>query len=342
MKAAQHEMARAALKTYSHLASKRSMPSEYDLATSDLHYYVRRGFEVDVPLGDWYARYQRASAFRCRDWEQFRDPRETTYTKYTELQRRQESFVDGLFEFAERTGYDRRLPEEWVRTLSPLLAPLCYPWHGFSMIAAYIGQMAPGSRVTVAAMFQAADEVRRIQRIAYRTRELSRSYPDFGRDRKEQWQSAPCWQPLREAVERLLCAYDFGESFVGLNLVLKPLLDDLFMTRLAGTADRRGDLLLRGLLFSLNDDCEWQRAWTRALVALVLEDNVASRRAVEGWIEKWLPFALRAVRALSPSVNEDVALAEAELEARYAAHLDGCGGLACPAWASVLPGGDRR
>lgn len=48
------------------------------------------------------------------------------------------------------------------------------------------------------------------------------------------------WQPLREGIEKLLTAYDWGESFVGLNLVLKPLVDQLFMKHLSDLALERG------------------------------------------------------------------------------------------------------
>ena len=41
---------RDAPKTYWHLAGARRMPTDYEIATSKLHYYVGRGFEVEVPL----------------------------------------------------------------------------------------------------------------------------------------------------------------------------------------------------------------------------------------------------------------------------------------------------
>ena len=47
------------------------------------------------------------------------------------------------------------------------------------MLAAYIGKMAPSSRITIAASFQAADEMRRVQRLAYRMRQLQVTHPEF-------------------------------------------------------------------------------------------------------------------------------------------------------------------
>ena len=57
-----------------------------------------------------------------------------------------------------------------------------------------------------------------------------------GVDSRTLWQMDTLWQPLREVVEKLLITYDWAESFVGLNLVLKPLVDELFMKHLSGAA----------------------------------------------------------------------------------------------------------
>jgi hypothetical protein len=55
---------------------------------------------------------------------------------------------------------------------------------------------------------------------------------------------SPCAKESRK-----LTAYDWGESFVGLNLVLKPLVDQLFMKHLSDLALERGDYLL-GQIFT--------------------------------------------------------------------------------------------
>jgi toluene monooxygenase system protein E len=188
-------------RTYWHLRELGRRPTEYDIATSRLHYWTARGFEVRVPLAEWYARYQRESPFRCRDWEAFSDPRRTTYTTYTELQRGRETFVDGVLHSID-AGYDGRLPPAWIAGLDRLLAPLRYPAHGLQMLAAYVGQMAPGSRITIAAAFQAADEMRRIQRLAYRMRQLQETSPEFGRFARRTWQEDPVWQPSAKSSKR--------------------------------------------------------------------------------------------------------------------------------------------
>jgi toluene monooxygenase system protein E len=292
-------------KTYWHLAPQRRMPTEYEIVTSKLLCYTGEGFtgkrfELDVPLLDWYKRYQQESPMTCTSWENFRDPRETTYTKYTEIQRDKEIFVDGILEEIESSGYDGQISPRWLHVLSRVLAPLRYPGHGFQMLASYIGQMAPSGRIVIAAALQSADEMRRVQRIAYRVRQLQNFYLGFATDSKERWQTDTLWQPLRIAIEKLLTCYDWAESFVGLNLVLKPLMDELFMTHLGDLALRENDYLLGQVFYSLNEDCRWHREWSQALTRMAIEENSRNSSTIQGWIDKWYPIAARALGAFDP------------------------------------------
>ena len=296
-------------KTYWHLLPQRRMPTEYEIVTSKLLCYTGEGFtgkrfELDVPLKAWYRRYQEESPLVCNSWEKFRDPRETTYTKYTGLQRDKEIFVDGILDEIELTGYDAPLRPEWLHVLAGVVAPFRYPGHGFQMIASYFGQMAPSGRIMIVAALQSADEMRRVQRIAYRIRQLQQIYPGFAADSRTLWQTDSMWQPLREAVERLLIAYDWAESFVGLNLVLKPLVDELFMKYLSELALSQDDYLLGQIFYSLNEDCQWHRQWSESLVRMAIDDNIRNQATIQGWINRWYPLAARAVNAFAPLFEE--------------------------------------
>ena len=304
------------------------MPTEYEIVTSKLLCYTGEGFtgkrfELDVPLKDWYRRYQEESPLVCSSWEKFRDPRETTYTKYTHLQKEKEIFVDGILDEIELTGYDAHLRPAWLHILPRVVAPFRYPGHGFQMIASYIGQMAPSGRITIAAALQSADEMRRIQRIAYRTRQLQLIYPGFGADSKTLWQTDMLWQPLREVVEKLLITYDWAESFVGLNLVLKPLVDELFMKYLSDVALREDDYLLGQIFYSLNEDCRWHRQWSESLTRMTIEDNTHNRDTIQGWINQWYPLASRAVNTFALLFADTLEGTEAPLLQRTDQAIDG-------------------
>jgi hypothetical protein len=100
-------------------------------------------------------------------------------------------------------------------------------------------------------------------------------------------------------VERLLVAYDWGEAFVALNLVLKPMIDDLFLKRTSDLALGHDDHLLGQILYSLNEDCQWHRQWSQALTQTAIEDTPSNRQLIQSWINKWYSGALRSVEAFS-------------------------------------------
>ncbi len=291
-------------KTFWHLLPQRRMPSEYEIVTSKLLLNTGEGFtgkrfELDVPLQNWYEQYQQACPLACSSWEKFRDPRETTYTRYTELQMEKEIFVDCILEEIETSGYDRELRPEWVEIIATLVAPFRYPGHGLMMIAAYVAQMAPGGRIVIAATLQAGDEARRVERLAYRARQLQLAFPGFAADSKSLWEQDDRWQPLRQFVERLLVTYDWGEAFVALNLVLKPMVDDLLLKRTSDLALGHDDHLLGQIFYSLNEDCQWHREWSQALIETAIEDTPSNRPIIQTWINKWYPGAFRATNAFS-------------------------------------------
>jgi toluene monooxygenase system protein E len=290
-------------KTYWHLLGSTRKPTEYEIGTSRLLYYPERGFEVNLPLGAWYERYQRKSPLQCSDWEAFSDPRETTYAKYTHLQSVKQAFVDGIFRSVD-DAYDVTLRPEWVAVLERLVAPTRYPAHGLQMVASYVGSMAPGGRVVVCSLFTAADEMRRVQIVAYRMRQLQRTYPSFGKSSKTTWETDAAWQPLREVIERLLVTYDLGEALVALNLVVKPAIDELLVARLARCARLAGDDVLAKLLFSIEEDCKWHDQWARALEASLVADREANRAVIDGWIAHWRPRVSDALAPLARVLDE--------------------------------------
>jgi toluene monooxygenase system protein E len=272
------------LKTYSHLTANKRVPTTYEIVSTNLLYY-KGNFEVSVPVQGWYDKYQKQSLITGVDWTKFRDPRETTYTTYVTLQKSQEEFVAKIFQSMNDSGngYDKHL--------ELFLAPLRFPIHGFQMIAAYFGQMAPEGRIVLTSMFQAADEMRRIQHFAYRMRQLQNTTPHFGKDSKNIWETNPHWQPLRKVVEKLLVTYDWAEALVALNFILKPAFEKFILSAFK-------DKLTVELVKSQNQDWQWQRDWTNTLINLMIEQNPKNREIIEIWMSKWQPECEAATKKL--------------------------------------------
>jgi toluene monooxygenase system protein E len=273
-------------RTYWHLAELGRKPSDYDIASSELLYHTRRGFEVSTDVSRWIERHQHGSPLQCADWEHFRDPRATTYASYVTLQRNQEIYVDGLLAAAE-TDAGAGLSAAWLRTLGQLLGSVRFPLHGLQMVAAYLGSIAPSGKIAIACAFQVGDEIRRIQRLTQHLVQLERVHPGLGREARSSWQHAPAWQPLRALIERLLVTYDFGEALVALCAVVKQALDALLTADLAELARSERDDTMHKLLGALARDCAWHAQWSGALLGLAVAEREENRGAVEGWLEAW-------------------------------------------------------
>jgi toluene monooxygenase system protein E len=284
-------------RTYWHLEQMERVPTEYEIATSRILYYAGRGFEVDLPLSGWYERYQARSPFACDDWERFSDPRATTYSRYVAIQAQREAHVDALFESIERADADGDLDPAWLAALERVVPPARYLFHGLQMAACYVASIAPSGRIAICAMFQAADEMRRLQRFAYRMALVRRTRPEFGAGARRDWEEHPAWQGAREAVERLLATWDFGEAFVALNAVLKPRIDAFFAGPFARAAADAGEPLWAQVLASLGEDAAWHRAWSEALLA-VAAGHGGSDAAVARWREHWSALAEPAAKGL--------------------------------------------
>ena len=154
--------------------------------------------------------------------------------------------------------------------LGRVYLPARYAFHVLQITSLYVGQLGPSAAITNASFFQAADELRALQWIAYRAKSLSLTHGpeliDSALTRRK-WQQDEAWQPARELLERLLLAYDWGEAFTVLNLVVKPALDTLFKTSFADLAQANGDGLTAQLLRESGVDSVRSQDWAGALVS---------------------------------------------------------------------------
>jgi len=301
------DIGRRPLKTWSLLGDVRRKPSPYEVVTAKFHYHFRRDpapFELDpeVPLNLWYLKNREGSPLMVEDWEGFRDPAKLTYRDYVLLQDKHEVYVDQLIDQHEAAGSAAALDPGWVATLTDLVVPLRFPLHTLQMTSIYIGQMAPSSFITNCSNFQAADELRRIQRIAYWTKVLANAHGDQIAETdtaRAPWVDGAAWQPLRELVENLLITYDWGEAFAALDLAVKPAIDELLGVAFVELARRNGDDFLANLFTALRSDTARSRDWTSALVTYSTEREESLTALLDGWKADWQPRAIAACEPLA-------------------------------------------
>jgi toluene monooxygenase system protein E len=294
-------------RTWSLFGDVRRRPTAYEAVTGMFHYHFRREpapFELDPDwtLNQWYLRYREGSTLQVSDWEEFRDPARLTYRDYVSQQHEREIYLDAIIDRYEHDDYVAALPRGWVDTLRVAFIPMRFAVHTLQMASLYVGQMAPSSYITNCAHFQAADEMRRIQRIAYWTRVLADAH---GEDlastevTRELWQDDERWQPLREVVEHLLATYDWGEAYAALNLAVKPALDTVLNDLIGRLANANTDPFLAALASEFTLDARRGQEWSIALARYVRERSEPAHDAVVTWREKWIAEADAAATAVT-------------------------------------------
>ena len=268
-------------------------PSDYEIVTHGLNHTTgETPLEMgpDVHGNVWLKKYRDDISIKVANWDSFRDPDRVTYHSYVKMQDDQEAYVDKLLaSYTSEDTSDGRLSNECLQLLLTAMTPCRYLGHVQQMLSAYIQQVAPSSYVANCGSFQVADQLRRVQRIAYRTRQLGTEHPShgFGSGERATWEEAASWQPVREAMERLLVVYDWDETLVGFNLVIRPVCDNLFVNQLSRAARMAGDELDALLLENLYQDCERHNRWTVAAMTYITGQDAANRDVLRDLAAKW-------------------------------------------------------
>ncbi len=314
------------LRTWSHLATRRRRPTEYEVVSTNLHYRQDNPdspweLDPDIHMNKWYRRYCNDSPLRHDDWDAFRDPDQLVYRTYNILQDGQETYVRSVLEQFSDREHDSGLSVEWAGILASHHTPARYLFHTLQMASAYLSQMAPASTISNCSTFEAADSLRWLTHTAYRTVELSRAFPDLGigTEERRRWESDDAWQGFRELMEKALVAWDWAESFTAVNLVAKPAVEGAVLSGLSRAGRQEDDLVLSLLTESQLRDSERHRRWSTALVEMALE-NEGNRDVLNGWLAKWAPMGEAAVDAYCANLPDGGALAASAKEAMSSFH----------------------
>lgn len=316
------------LRTWSHLAEMRKKPSEYDIVSRKLHYSTNNPdapweLSPDCPMNLWYKQYRNASPLQHDDWDAFTDPDQLVYRTYNMMQDGQETHIQSLFDQFNEREHDLMINEGWQNKQAQCYAPLRYLFHCLQISSAYVQQMAPASTISNCCILQTADSLRWVTHTAYRTYELGLTYPSvgFGENERQLWEQEAGWQGLRELMEKQLCAFDWGEAFVSLNLVIKPTIMESVLKPLQALAHENNDTLLPLLIDSQLKDAERHNRWAKELAKQALS-NAENNDVIQAWLDKWQPLADQAAQGyLSMLMGPDYSRAYLDNNTTLQAHL---------------------
>lgn len=309
------------LKTWSHLASARKRPTEYEIVSTKTlwntpNHTVPWKMAGATPQIQWIIENRNGSLLKHGDWDAFRDPDHLVYRTYTLMQDGQEAYVDGVLNDYSKNEHDAGLDPVWLALLASLYAPARYVFHAVQMASGYLVTLAPCSTVANSMMLQCGDQLRWVNRIAYRTAELGRTRADYGFGVKERelWEKSAAWRGFVELAERALIAWDWGECFLATNLVLKPALDEVFMRQLARISRINGDTLTATLLDAQLVDSVRSRKMSSALAAFLIKDDDNNRAVMNKWLERWAPLGEKAITSFAAALDPGGPSAEAAID----------------------------
>jgi hypothetical protein len=280
------------MRTWTAFGELGRRPTEYEILTHGMNHTMGpTPLELgpDVLGNRWLREHRDGMGLHVADWDAFRDPDAVTYGSYVAMQDDQETYVEGLLERFDADDHDRRLGDDALSYLARTVTPCRYLAHAQQMLSAYLQQLAPSSYVANCATFQTADQLRRVQLVAYRTTQLRRTHPDreFASGERTTWEQHPDWQPIRAAVEGALVAYDWDHALVATQLVVKPIADLLFLEQGAAELAAAGCALDGLIAENLGRDAQRSRRWTAALLSMLVDADERNRGTLQGYLTQW-------------------------------------------------------
>lgn len=326
------------LKTWSAFGDLGRRPTEYEIVTHNMNHTtgaVPLEMGPDVHGNVWLRTHRDAMKLTVPDWDAFRDPDAVTYDTYCAGQDDQETYVEGLLEEYDGLDYDATLSDEALDLLRRVRTPARYFAHAGQMLSAYVQQLAPSSYVANCAVFQTADQLRHVQNIAYRTRQLQLTHPDrgFGTGERDTWENDGDWQPLRKAAELALAEFDWDRALAVTQLVVKPVGDLILLRQFSRQAELAGARLDSLIADNLWLDCRRSHRWTTALMRFLIAADPGNKDVLQALVGEFAPLGQAMIQGgaelLAPSDSERQDEITGGARADWTALLTGAG-LAAP------------
>ncbi len=274
-----------------------------------IHRHLARGWPLSFAdgRGTWN---DASTALRCSDWFAFRDPGQQWERPFYQAGAAVEQQLESALTSAAEQGLIADFAPEWVTFLRTSLQIPAFVEHGLWFALATAARDCLSDSVATCVCLQAAHKQRSAQAIVLYAMALE---PHLGCElpisaAREAFLRDPAWQPTRRLVERLAATPDWAEVIIAANLCFEPVVATLIRREL-GTraAAASGDTVTPVLARAATQEWEWARAWTVALVRMLVSDDthgVHNRGVIDGWLSAWMAPAREAAAAVSAAAGQ--------------------------------------
>ncbi len=121
---------------------------------------------------------------------------------------------------------------------------------------------------------------------------------------KHHWMVDPIWQPTRKIVETIMAAHDHLEQFFAINVIVEPMILELFRSRfIVQLASVHGDFLTPTVVATAEAAYSRNLANAVALMQLLATDakyGQTNQTVIAQWVDQYLPLASEAAGSLEP------------------------------------------
>jgi propane monooxygenase small subunit len=296
-------------RNYNYFTPEKLRASVYEEVTCDVQpdpdRYLSQGWLYAFANGE--AGYPHEwTTLKSSDWHKFRDPNQeweqTFYRNNANVVRQIQQNIDN----AKKRDAFAQWNKPWTEVVARHVGAWMHAEHGLGMHLFVPAQRdAPTNMINNAISVNSMHKLRFAQDLALFNLDASEGNSNFdGAVHKKTWAEDPIWQGVRENVERLTAIKDWAEAVFAANVVFEPLVGELFRSNFVmQAAAPNGDYVTPSIMGAGENDYDRDLRYTTELFGLLSADpqhGGANIDIMQGWLGKYVPMSLDAVRALQP------------------------------------------
>jgi propane monooxygenase small subunit len=266
--------------------------------------YLAQGWILDFANGDQtYEKHW--TKVKSSDWHAFRAPDQQWERNHYQRQSTIIGMIKNVVDNGRAAGAPKRFDKKWVSILADHLGAYKHAEYGLGTSLMHAQRLGYTQMVNNAILTNSSYKLRMAQDITLYLAEIGLDLPELDTSAgKRHWLEDPLWQKPREAIEGVMGAWDHIEVYFATNVVVEPLLCELFRSGfIMQVAAAQNDFMTPSVISAGEGDYEHNLANTVELLSILTADpkhGAENRGILEGWLKVHGDRAVAAAQQLQP------------------------------------------
>lgn len=266
--------------------------------------YLVQNWIIAFPNGDsTYSKHWTKA--QSSNWHQFRAVDQEWERTHYQRQATIVGMIENVIQNGRRAGAPSHIDKLWVKVLQDHLGAFKHLEYGLGVALMHAQRYGYTQMVNNALLTNCSYKLRMSQDITLYLGELGLDLPEFDHTAgRKHWLEDEIWQKTRAVVEGVMGASDYIEQYFAANVVVEPLLGELFRSGfIMQSAAGQGDFMTPSIIAAAEGDYERNLANTVELLNILANDpnyGNANRALFADWLQDHGSKALEAARQLQP------------------------------------------